>query len=495
MSSSQKFKTINKVIPQNLQPHLHEGLYMCVDDTFYKVTAKIVRGLDKKEYYLDFKSVNKDNLKDVIGKGGTESILKNFNYDYADPIPFNLRSEFEFVIDGVIWNSYNYPIWDEIDVKDEKSLEDLCPMTMKLHRQIYGEKYLKTALDYFTVEFMNPMQPLPIQVLFSPENETGKSTYINHRKWIYGNNAAVIDSGTFDDKFNGLVVAKNFVGIDEGKLKDEAAYEKIKTRVTSPTMPHRAMRKTAVEVTNFAKYFLTTNRYDFAKLDAHDRRFWVTKVEPMKDSDYVDGFDGKLIKEIPYFLGFTKVRWRERMNPKMKGLMRMDTPIKEKRLWFHHNKYKTNIFDKVVRSGRTFAAKTILDVFIEWFDRLNDFARGEPGYSDVVLDIYANIAQIKDGLFKNDFELKTTTIRNAMEREFGLSVVMSADGETPKNQSYLNYIECYDSYNKIYTKPKQIKRRNVYHIKYVDLVEMRDGGSINNYGEVTGVSQGEIDYK
>lgn len=458
-----------------------------MNDTMYKATVKVKAGITR-DYTLDFQVIGKDNLKDVVGKDAVSTILKEYNYDYDEPIPCNLRDKFEFVVDGVVWNTYKYPVWEPEKVESESEFLEKCKYTASMFKHVYGEQ-MDLAMDYLTVEFMNPIQPLPIQILYSSENETGKTTILNHRNWIYGKNSVIIDSATFDDKFNGLVVGKNVVGIDEGKLKDAAAMEKIKMRVTAKTIPFRAMRKTAVEIVNFGKYFLTTNRADFAKIEDEDRRFWVIHVPSITKENFDANFEDKIKSEIPYLIGFIKYRWENRFKTDLPNdLSKMKTPKKVNRLWFHKDQYTTKILEKIVIDSRTFAAKTFLDTIIEWFDKLNSIAQHSTD-ADKVWEIHANVMQLKNNLFSKDYDIKTTTLRNVLERELGIKVVMNDSGIATKNQNYKNYIEVFNG--EVEGHVSEIYRRNVYCLKYAELVKLRDGNDYNKYGEITGVTQTE----
>ena len=56
-------------------------------------------------------------------------------------------------------------------------------------------------------------------------------------------------------------------------------------------------------------------------------------------------------------------------------------------------------------------------------------------------------------------------------------------------QNYKNYIEVFNG--EVEGHVSEIYRRNVYCLKYAELVKLRDGNDYNKYGEITGVTQTE----
>lgn len=461
--SLQKEKLIDSLLNETpyLKKFLKDGRYMSIGANIYKATAQLstIRGEGGvRKYFIHFVEVGKDFVKDIRGAEFVKEIYKKYNYDYEYPVPCNLRDKFEFVVDGVIWNSYKCPVYIEKEPIDENDLEQKCPKTLQLFRHIYQENF-QLALDYMVVEFMYPTHPLPVQVLYSRENNTGKSTVLFHRREVYGKNAIVIDSGTFEDKFNAPISFKNFIGIDEGKLRGENSMEKIKSLVTSPTIQYRAMRKAAIEIPNFSKWAIATNKDNFAKLDLEDSRFWVIKV-PLLKTEYEPDFMYQLKKEIPYWIGFLKKRWENRF--KGEGIFRMRTPRPLSRLWFLEDQYSTDELAKMKRASRSIASKNFLEDILEWFDKYN-----EANYDRKKYTILANVKQLKDQFYKYDNKINTTVLQNILERDLVLKIKINSKGK-PLNCYYENVFDT----TPIHTK---IRRRNVYELNYFDLIYMRDG--------------------
>lgn len=459
-----KEELINKHLPSALSEHLKAGRYMSIGHLIYKATVKLagLRNVSdgKREYFIDFVEVPKEFVKDVTGdKGFVEDIYRMYNCDYEYPIPCNVREDYEFIIDGVIWNSYSRPIHDGKVVKDDADLEKKCPTTLTLLRHIYGDS-LMLAIDYMTVEFMNPTQPLPVQVLFSRENNTGKTTILNHKRMIYGRNATIIDSGTFDEKFNAPVVGKNFVGIDEGKLNGEASVEKLKAMVTNPTVQYRAMRKSAVEVPNFGKWAIATNKFNWAKLDKEDSRFWVIKV-PVIQQKYDPNFESKLEDEIPHWVYFLQQRWEQKTGMGT-GMFKMSTPKKLSRLWFLEKQYSTQALEDTKRASRSLDAKAFLDEVIDWFETRNTALPTD----DKFRQCHVIPKLLRDNLPFLPIRITTPVIKNILEHDLSLKPIMNKNGTGLANFRFTNYFN------------EQLPKKQstgVYLLNYDDLVFMRDG--------------------
>lgn len=440
---SKKEDNIDKVIPDELREHLFEGRWMSIGKDIYKATAKVEGLKGNRRYFLDFLNIPKADVADMIGKKNVIKILKEFNYDYEFPIPCNIKGDYEYVVDGIIWNSYKTPLWEEKEVTNEKDLRRLCPRTIQLYEHIYKDSLIM-GLDYATVEFMNPTQPLPVQVLYSRVNNTGKSTMLLHRRAIYGKNGNIIDSRTFTDGFNTPIVGMNFIGIDEGKLHGEEGIEKIKLLVTSPVIQHRAMRKSSVEVPNFSKWFIATNREQFGKLDRMDSRFWVMEIGQIEHSFDPD-FLEKLKSEIPAWIGFLKYRWDNRKsngNP----FMFMETKKAVSRLWFSEKQYETKQLMRVKNASVSHKAQTFIEVFMNWVDEMESI---HPDKFDK-FNIYGNASQIMSYFVNQLKNIDVSNLRYILEHELCLPVIAS--------KRYRNFFKVSDF--------TWDTRKNVFHIDY-----------------------------
>jgi len=468
---------VDSVIPDEIRKFLYDDRYMAIGDNFFKATAKLSH--DKftgdNKYSLHFMLIKKETIIGATGKANApKEILKGFSFDYAEPYPCNLQDKYEFIKDEISWNSYNYPPWKTIEVSTGKELIDKCRTTLQLYKHIY-EDSLMLGLDYATVEFMKPLQSLPAQVLYSQENITGKSTLLLHKLFTYGKNGAIIDRNTFADKFNGMTVGKNFIGIDEGKLQGQEGVDKIKNLITSPTIPYRAMRQEAREVSNFGKYYIATNDPYFGKIDKEDTRFWVINPKKIK-YEFDPEFEHKLKQEMPYWLGFLRYRWDHRHDENVSGIMKMNTPEKIDRLWFPFKSYKTDMFTHIVIKNMPMSASNFIDGMIEWFDTLNKVLIEQNIITEKITSIKSNAMMIKKGVFAKNFDMTNVVIKKVLEKDLNITPLMDENGKK-KQVRFINYISALDIDGKFNSEAlkKTENRDEVFIIDYFRLKSIRDG--------------------
>lgn len=489
-----KEKLIDKLLSSvpDLRENLKSGRYISIGHRIFKATAKLknIRGSlnGNREYFLDFIEVPKEFVKDLNKKDFVDDIYKHYNLDYEFFVPCNIQEEYKFIVDDIIWNSYNFPPFKHENVEADADIEKLCPTTLKLFRHIYGD-FLMMAIDYMTVEFNEPSQPLPVQVLYSRDNNTGKTTVLLHKRHIYGKNASIIDSGTFDEKFNSMIVGKNFIGIDEGKLNSETSVEKLKANVTNPTLPYREMRRSPIEVPNFGKYAIATNKDNWAKLDKKDSRFWVIKVPIIRD-DYDPMFEKKLFDEAKCWTGFLVKRWELRKNRKVKdSLMKMRFWEKESRLWFLQKDYYTPALEEAIRSGMNLDSKSFLDVLLSWFQDYNNKKRKV----DRIFEMYTTATLLRQNLFDLPSRITTPVIKNILERDLELKPVLNKKGDGYANLRFTDYFN---------PDLNIIQRSNVYLIKLKDITaalgsefSLEDGEVVDANVAIKEGEQLEINHK
>lgn len=117
-----------------------------------------------------------------------ETICQDYGKDYIAQIP---------KYDGfcIISSHLNYkPVIGEFlnlyEPLECLPIEGNCQVTLGFIRHIFGE-YYELGLDYMQLLYMKPITKLPILVLVSKENNTGKSTFLNLLKMIFGKNVLI----------------------------------------------------------------------------------------------------------------------------------------------------------------------------------------------------------------------------------------------------------------------------------------------------------------
>ena len=197
------------------------------------------------------------------------------------------------------------------------------------------------ALDYLTIMLKHPKQKLPVPCLVSPENTTGKSTFLNWLQMIFGNNnMAIMGNAQFQMKFNGHFATKYIISIDESFLEVDKKSEKerLKQLVTADSIYVEYKGMNVRKIPYYGKIIICSNDADrLMKIDEGESRWFVVRVpviEGKKDPDLED----KMKKEASAWLHFLKNR--SIVHPR------------EDRLWFSSDRFITEQFRIIVESTK-----------------------------------------------------------------------------------------------------------------------------------------------
>ncbi len=98
---------------------------------------------------------------------------------------------------------------------------------------IIGDPFT-VALDYLSILLTNPKHMLPVPILVSQENGTGKSTFLKWLQLLFGSNMCILGNEQFKMKFNSHYISKFIIAVDEGFLEvdKKAEKERLKQLVT-----------------------------------------------------------------------------------------------------------------------------------------------------------------------------------------------------------------------------------------------------------------------
>lgn len=205
------------------------------------------------------------------------------------------------------------------------------------------------AMDWLTVLHNHPKHQLPVVILVSKENKTGKTTFLNWLTWIYGSNSTILNNAQFAMKFNSHYATKFVIGLDEAfqDLEKKAEKERLKQMVTAKEMQVERKGVDLKPVPFYGKIVMTSNDEDkVMKLDDGETRWFVVKV-PVLGKEDVD-MEKKLRDEIPAWLHFLHQRQVHHQ--------------RESRLWFKPEDFITEQFRIIAQ-----ATKNRLDTNIEEF--------------------------------------------------------------------------------------------------------------------------------
>lgn len=227
-----------------------------------------------------------------------------------------------------------------------------CSYSISLLQHIFGEQY-ELGLDYLKLLLEQPKQMLPILSLVSKERETGKTTFLNWLKEIFGLNMTINRSMDFESNFNSDWVHKLIIAIDETFLEKKATSEMIKNISTAKNLKMEGKGKDRTDVEFFGKLVLCSNNVEnFVRIDREENRYWVRQVS--KFTNYVPNLEQKLLQEIPAFLYFLQARELKTQ--------------KESRTWFSSQQIWTPALDVLVEGNRSTIEKEIETIILDSFD-------------------------------------------------------------------------------------------------------------------------------
>lgn len=208
--------------------------------------------------------------------------------------------------------------------------------TIKLIEHIF-EDQKDYGLDYLKLLYEKPIQMLPVLCLVSYERNTGKTTFMNWLKAIYGSNMTINKTEDFRSQFNSDWLGRLLIGVDEVLFDKKEDQEKIKNLSTAKTYKVESKGFDRQETEFFGKLILLSNHErTFTKIEPGETRYWVRKISVLEFDD-VD-FLKKLEAEIPAFLHF---------------LLQRDYKTKKvSRMWFNPMELRTEALNRVISHSR-----------------------------------------------------------------------------------------------------------------------------------------------
>ena len=219
---------------------------------------------------------------------------------------------------------------------------------------IFGEHYTM-GLEYFWNLYIKPKQQLPLLAVVSEEKNTGKTTFLNFVKDIFGKNAIEINSKDMSGNFNGSFADGYIFLVDEyfGGKERKATGEKIKHYVTAKNIRVEKKGFEAQSTPFFGKFILTGNDEEtITNIEEENRRFWIRQIPSLGKEDF--DFGDTLKGEIPAFLYFLKEEFK---------------PIgKRSQLYFKPIEFQTDASRKIQRHSRSVKYQEITEAMRTFFE-------------------------------------------------------------------------------------------------------------------------------
>lgn len=212
------------------------------------------------------------------------------------------------------------------------------------------------ALDYLTIMIKHPKQMLPVPCLVSPENNTGKSTFLKWLQMILGDNMCILGNAQFQMKFNGHYATKFVISIDEGFLEvdKKAEKERLKQLVTADSIYLELKGMNVRKIPYYAKIIICSNDADrLMKIEEGESRWFVVRVPVIPKEKKDPDLEMKMKSEAEAWLHFLHNR-----------------PIfhpREDRLWFHADRFITEQFKIIVETTKNRVDRVFEDWLQEQF--------------------------------------------------------------------------------------------------------------------------------
>ncbi|MES2388024.1 MAG: DUF5906 domain-containing protein [Bacteroidota bacterium] len=263
-----------------------------------------------------------------------------------------------------------------------------------------GDNKYDVGLDMIQMYYTMPTQRQRILVLLSKDRETGKSSFVFLMRKIFGQNMMSISNNDVQSQFNPWVT-KSLIAVDEGKITDPAAVEKIKSLITNDMVTMNDKNASLVEVQNHMKMIMTTNHInDFVAIDEEENRWFVLTVGKIDKSRLIGNLLDLMVEEIPAFLYYLKNR-------------RLVHYCTKSRFAIPDEVCETEALKAVKASSKSYIAQRVERFVIDYF---NDFG------SRLKED---NFRMNAKGLFAALFPTGSSTrdehdLKNCMENEFGM---------------------------------------------------------------------------
>lgn len=207
-----------------------ESPYLRVGTTIYKRVRQPLSSGRSVETLIPW---NVETLRQDYGKSYLACIPK---YDGFCTVPdhTNYRRE----IDGFL-NRYE-PI-------PFQPADGIFPHIHDFFAHIFGEQ-VELGYDYLQLLYLRPLQRLPVLLLVSDERNTGKTTFLNLLKSIFGGNVTFNTNEDFRSQFNDDWMGKLLICVDEVLLNRREDSERIKNLSTARSYKAEAKGRDRREV-------------------------------------------------------------------------------------------------------------------------------------------------------------------------------------------------------------------------------------------------------
>ena len=288
----------------------------------------------------------------------------------------------------------------------------------KMLKHLFRGKHYEMILTYLWVMYMKPKQPLPLIALTSKLKGTGKTTFLEFLKAVFGMNAKFIDAEDVSSNFNSGFMEKLVILIDEkidGK-KRKSDLQKYKKLITGGTQTLKKKYKNDIDIYFIGKFVLCSNDIEtMLSLEDDNTRFWVIEVFPLESDDF--DIMNKIKEEIPAFLHYLQKEYKQLE--------------KQSRLWLNIEDIQTERGKIMQQNSRSEVAKEIterLDAYFIANPEVNEIQFSSKHFLDTYPDYTSSSNVLKNvsinyfsRVLKDEFNKKAVikSIHNPFKDYFG----------------------------------------------------------------------------
>jgi hypothetical protein len=327
---------------KSMQIQDDEFPYLRIGNDYYKIIyIPLVN-----DYVKSLTRINVGRVKDELTEAERKKIK---TLDSFCNIPDNINYKRIHLVDKNQWQNGAYNLYEPIE---HQPSEGYFETIREFLTHIFGDQY-ELGLDYLSIVYRFPTQILPILCLVSTDRNTGKTSFINFLKTVFGDNMTVNTNEDFRNNFNSGWTSKLIVAVDEVLLDKIEDAERIKNLSTSKSIKSEAKGKDKVEVPFYGKFvFCSNDETGFIKIAPNEIRFWVIKV-PKFGKEIPDLID-IMIPEIPGFLYHL--------------IHRPISSPKTTRMWFDPRVIHTDALDKVKQGTMPRIEKEVKELILMVFN-------------------------------------------------------------------------------------------------------------------------------
>lgn len=226
--------------------------------------------------------------------------------------------------------------------------EGKCDKILMFLNHIF-QSQINLGLDYISILYKFPNQHIPILCLVSKARKTGKSTFLELLKAIFGANMTLNFTPDLQSAFNSDLAGKLIIAAEEVLFTRLEDTERFKYLSTTKTFKSQAKFKDREEVYFFGKFILLSNHEnDFVMIEPGEDRFWVIKVNKFEKE--IVGLIEEMKKEIPQFLHYLLNREISKPNAT--------------RLWFEFKDYETEALKRVINHNKNRVEIELVNIFL-----------------------------------------------------------------------------------------------------------------------------------